>query len=352
MPLAGSCSHKVYPDMEKLSYKILDEYPSAHIYLTGEPALQEHAWEHDRIHHVFNVPIKQVFLMTKYADLVIGPETGTMVAAGMWGTPKVQLCTASSVFQCTQYHKNDYSIQSNVKCSPCHRAMYNYEDCENMIKIGRDYDGKELFYPACVFGFDINYILGVTEKVYNETNIYNKFYADRFIKRGKSEIGKELYAKRWELINKHCKGKLKLLDYGCASGAFHKSSTNGFDCDGFDVNPYYGFKKIPKGKIDILTMWDVIEHLSNPKEVIKQFNADWLFVCTPNKGAVEGNLKDWLHYRPREHLWYFDYSSLKELFNELGYEIIDCNYDEGVIRNPQRPKDIITVVGKKCELHV
>jgi len=166
IPLAGSCPSKVYPDMEKLSLRILDTYPNAYIYLVGDPSLKGNAWEHERIYHAFEgFPIKQIFLMTKYADMVIGPETGTMVAAGMWGTPKVQLCTLSSPYQCFKYQKNDYSMQADIECSPCHRAVYNYHDCENMVYAGEE-NGKKLYYPACVYKFDMEKILAIVEYVY------------------------------------------------------------------------------------------------------------------------------------------------------------------------------------------
>ena len=347
MPIAGTGAHKVYPKMEELSLRILEAYPNAYIYLIGDPSLKVNAWKHERIYHAFEgFPIKQIFLMTKHADMVIGPETGTMVAAGMWGTPKITLCTASSVNQCCKYHKDDYSIQSSAKCSPCHRSIYGYADCENMVYAGEE-DGEKLYYPECVYGFDMAEILSVVERIYNRDNVYNKRYYNRFIERAESEIGKKIYEQRWDLIGKHCSNNMSLLDFGCMAGAFQKLSPNGFKCYGYDINPYGNFTKKPKERINILTMWDVIEHLVVPDAPIKEFNPEWLFICTPNKDAVKGRFEDWIHYRPAEHLHYFNYNSLSKLLGENGYRMIEHNFTEGSIRNPKSPEDIITVVARR-----
>jgi len=162
VPFAGSRCHKVYHEMPRLTREILERHPDAFIYLAGDAGLTKATWKHERIRHTCNTPIKQVILMTKQADMVIGGETGLMVAAGMWGTPKVMLCTASSIFQTTKYHKNDFSMQAKIGCSPCHRAIHTAEDCESMV-----YDDKgEALYPACVKRFDYDEILQKVDHVH------------------------------------------------------------------------------------------------------------------------------------------------------------------------------------------
>jgi len=344
VPIAGSCAHKVYPAMKQLTLKIVERYPNARIFLVGDATVKEAQWKHERIHGTAGeLSMKQVIMMTKYADYVIGGETGVLVAAGMWGTPKTMLCTASSVYQCCKHHDNDYSLQSNAACSPCHKAIYGITDCDDIQFSGLD----RVPYPKCVTGFGVEGLMGIVEKVYNKKNIYNKDYYDRFVERASSKIGEEIYLSRWDLIEKYCHGDMSLLDYGCASGAFHKSSRNGFKCDGFDVNPYSGFNKLPDECPDILTMWDVIEHLTDPIEELRKFPSKYLFISTPNVGAVKGDIKKWRHYRPGEHLHYFDIHSLRESMNELGYDILEHNFSEGQIRNPNEPNDIITIVAER-----
>lgn len=162
IPFSGSRSHKVYHEMPELTYAILKKYPDAFIYLAGDRFIKGAAWKHERIRNTCDAPIKQVMLMAKYVDMVLGPETGLMVTAGMWGTPKMMLCTASSVYQCTQYTKNDFSIQAKIPCSPCHRAIEGAQDCETMV-----YDDKgTALYPACVKKFDADEIMKTVDHVY------------------------------------------------------------------------------------------------------------------------------------------------------------------------------------------
>jgi len=140
---------------------------------------------------------------------------------------------------------------------------------------------------------------------------------------------------------------MTLLDYGCGPGAFHKGATNGFKTIGYDINPFCGFDKKPhhKTKVDILTMWDVIEHLENPRSPIDRYKPEYLFICTPNVDSVKDSIINWKHYRPGEHLHYFDLKSLILLLGD--YEIVEHNFEEGELRDPSCPKAIITVVGKR-----
>jgi len=179
------------------------------------------------------------------------------------------------------------------------------------------------------------------------TNIYDAAYHRRFAERANTEIGRRIYASRWALIEKHCHGNLTLLDYGCASGAFHLSTRNGYKAFGYDVNPHCGFTEIPTEKIDILTMWDVIEHLPDPVAALKKIDAEWVFLSTPNLESVRGDIRQWRHYRPYEHIHYFDLPSLTVILDHAGYKILDHNYEEGEIRDPENPHAIITLACKR-----
>jgi|GEM_PF-4557235 len=131
MPLSGSNAQKRFPIAKALGRAILDRYPDAILYLIGGPKEKERKFSFGdhRTYPAFDTSFRQALLMMRYADYAVGPETGLMVAAGMWGTPKTMLCTSSSVFQCTDGQKNDYSLQATIPCSPCLRAIYKPEDC-------------------------------------------------------------------------------------------------------------------------------------------------------------------------------------------------------------------------------
>jgi len=165
MPIAGSTSQKVIHNFKTWVYTILDEFPESVVYIAGDELCKSLVpVDNPRIKNLCgnDIPIKQTFLMVKYANYVVGPETGILVAAGMWGTPKTMLCTTSSVFQCNQFHKNDYSIQTKIYCSPCHRAIYHVEDCPEMKKCGDNY------YPQCVKEFNLYEVIKYIKPLYKQ----------------------------------------------------------------------------------------------------------------------------------------------------------------------------------------
>jgi len=146
---------------------ILNKYKEAIIYLVGDK-LSNINFKDKRVYSALgNAPYKQIILMSKYVDLVIGPETGLHVAAGMWGTPKIQFCNMSNIKQLCQHHKNDYSVQSECECSPCHRMVTKIFDCENIIV-----SNYELI-PACVMKFNYNEIMNNVDKIYRNSNVCN-----------------------------------------------------------------------------------------------------------------------------------------------------------------------------------
>lgn len=163
VPVSGSGFHKKYPFMKQLVFELVRKYKDAVVYIVGSE-LDNPGWEHERIYNACgNAPFKQTTLMVKYADLIIGPETGLHVAAGMWGTPKIQLCNMSNVTQLCGQHKNDYSIQSACECSPCHKMVQSVLDCD-IVSI---HDFK--MSPACILQYDKNEIFANIEKIYEKS---------------------------------------------------------------------------------------------------------------------------------------------------------------------------------------
>lgn len=164
LPIAGSTAQKIFHNYRDVAEAILDKYPDAVIYMAGDDACSDYVPQHERVKNICGnrLPFKQAVHMTKYADMVLGPETGLLAAAGMFGTPKVILATTSSVWQMTQYQKNDFSIQAPVPCSPCHRAIYFEADCETPV---RDQDGK-FQATACSKMFGVDNIMPRVDYVY------------------------------------------------------------------------------------------------------------------------------------------------------------------------------------------
>ena len=151
--LGGSSIQKVFPTwMKGFCRRLIRELPKLKIYLMGDNQCRGEGWECERtINLIEKVGFKQSLHMTKYADYVLGSETGLLIGAGMFGTPKTALCTISAVDQCFNYHENDFSLQSKSKCSPCHMLAYSGRLCpkepvyNNFPICTHEWDRDEIF---------------------------------------------------------------------------------------------------------------------------------------------------------------------------------------------------------------
>jgi len=186
-------------------------------------------------------------------------------------------------------------------------------------------------------------------------------YDDEFFKDGqKSPIEGTNYdvnptyynaLKRLEKINKFHKKDGKLLDIGCATGIFIKAASKYYECTGLDVsnvatdiavnelgvNAKCGtiFDFNTKDQLfDIVTMWDVIEHVRDPDEYIahvsKVVNPGGLLVVST--GNIESLMfkiqkKNWHLMIPPFHLYYFNKTNLTKLLESNGFEVKSLTHD-------------------------
>lgn len=164
--IAGTGMQKVFRDSPQYVQWLLDTYPDAVVYATGDSECWKaltRTVKSDRLYNACDeTAIKQTFLMTKLADYVVGGETGVIMAAGMFGTPKTGLLTSAGLAQVSNYQSNDFSMQAQLWCSPCIRAIYVAPDCENMLK---DKEGVPI-RPACTSAFSLDQIKARTNYVY------------------------------------------------------------------------------------------------------------------------------------------------------------------------------------------
>ena len=157
--LSGTGLHKIYPYMGQVVQRFIDTHDNVVVITTGDKQCQVLEWEHDRVICKSGVwPFRQVLLVAKYVDGVIGCESGLMVGATMWGNRTCQMMTAASI-KCHSSNVNyDYSLQSKAYCSPCFRGPYNYNQS---CPIDPKYK-----LPICVMSFTKNKVFGVLERMY------------------------------------------------------------------------------------------------------------------------------------------------------------------------------------------
>ncbi len=85
------------------------------------------------------------------------------------------------------------------------------------------------------------------------------------------------------------------------------------------------FAANPEGAFEVITMFDFIEHVRDPKEVLRWARqrlhpGSVLLMTTPWAGSISWRLmgRQWFHY-VREHLWFFNPESIRVLLRESGF---------------------------------
>jgi ADP-heptose:LPS heptosyltransferase len=130
--LSGSGTNKVYPWAEFVMGSLIKEYPNIHIITLGDEKckilenINKQLPEKNFTELAGEIPIRKAFALTKFANLVIAPDTGLLHSAGCWETPKIGLLGHTSIENITKHFKNDYSIEANCSCAPCFFLIYDY----------------------------------------------------------------------------------------------------------------------------------------------------------------------------------------------------------------------------------
>jgi 2-polyprenyl-3-methyl-5-hydroxy-6-metoxy-1,4-benzoquinol methylase len=137
-----------------------------------------------------------------------------------------------------------------------------------------------------------------------------------------------------------------LLDVGCGAGFFLcAAQTQGWETTGIDASAWAvtrGWQRCPRarfqagllpeiefpaGSFDVVTLWDVLEHLPRPVETLERIRSwlapdGWLFLSLPNVDSRIARLmgKRWVLLL-REHLWYFSPATIAALLSRAGFKV-------------------------------
>lgn len=185
----------------------------------------------------------------------------------------------------------------------------------------------------------------------NETEIGKYYKSDEYISHSdtKKGITNRLYhiARSWMLGKKSriatkmtIQKKGSLLDIGCGTGYFASHMVRkGWTCCGIETDKdarkhaedafgldVYGPEELSNftsGEFDVVTLWHVLEHLPNPKEVIKEIsrlldNRGTCIIALPNTDSHDAKYygKDWAAWDVPRHLWHFNRSSFTKLIED------------------------------------
>ena len=164
--LSGSGIQKTYPYTMTAMRELLDKYPDLYILTVGDEVCELLELDpcikgYERLlTYSGKWSIRETFLACKYAQIVIAPETGVIVASGAFDTPKIGMFSSITKNHATKYFKNDFSIEAEgVNCSPCFRYIQMPFQCPMHLTGATMCMGE---------GFTVNRVIKQIDKVINE----------------------------------------------------------------------------------------------------------------------------------------------------------------------------------------
>ena len=176
-------------------------------------------------------------------------------------------------------------------------------------------------------------------------SVYDESYSGAYIR--KSDAKRRRARKRVALLTQRYAPAGRWLDVGCSAGfILEAASAAGFEVFGVDVEAagvahardVLGFRNVfcgeletlalPGGAFNVLTMYDVIEHVPDLNVVAAELKrllapGGLLHVRTPDVGHWRRtrDLARWPEIKPSEHLYYFDKRTLPRLLAKHGLRL-------------------------------
>ena len=184
------------------------------------------------------------------------------------------------------------------------------------------------------------------KRYYEDSETYN--YFQKCILPETEKFRKEHILKpKLDIVERYSKRGRRILDVGCASGHFLElAKKSGWNCYGVEPNRNvidslkrtFGNQKIFNTSIenleigktfDVITMWELIEHVQNPLEIFKKINSllnddGILVLSTPNSEGFDmvtlNELSD--VYMPPSHINFFNSKSICYALKKSGFKKI------------------------------
>ena len=154
-------------------------------------------------------------------------------------------------------------------------------------------------------------------------------------------------AEKLQWILSHARANGRLLDVGANLGYFAKSASAKFDVLGLEPGPgivawgranlqapievgsIYDSREDLRGRFDVITMFDVIEHVPDPRGALdraREYLAPGgrLFLTTPDAGSLMARLlgSQWYYVDLEQHIALFNERNLRALLEEMGFRTV------------------------------
>ena len=187
-----------------------------------------------------------------------------------------------------------------------------------------------------------------TEKLIEsyEMNASLDYWVDVLLSQGEQEYDVDKFTAACQTLEELTPGR-RVLDVGCSIALFLKiAKARGWDTLGLELNrkavkhavEVYGLDVRPQllheaalapESFDAVTLWEVLEHVSDPRDVLAQCSAvlkpsGILAILVPNRDALSARImrQACSCFGGRNHLWYFDIRTLSALLEQTGLEVV------------------------------
>ena|SRR3989344_3814760 len=147
-------------------------------------------------------------------------------------------------------------------------------------------------------------------------------------------------------IERYASNKGRLLDVGAATGYFLElAAKHGWQTHGIEISEYAASVarakglavrtgtletvEVPQSSCDVVTLWDVIEHVPDPKAALRRIHSllrpgGLLAINTPDGTSLLAKLLKarWHLVVPPEHLFFFGPRNFQKLIEPIGFEVL------------------------------
>lgn len=194
-------------------------------------------------------------------------------------------------------------------------------------------------------------------KIYHEGYFKGGIYRDYI---GEEHVRTKLFEEKFDLVREHLPERGRLLDVGCAAGFFlkvardHNYQTYGVEISQYASNYARDVLKLnvitgnfldthlPERFFDIVTMWDVLEHFSDPLQALTKARealnkSGTLLVETLNTDSLAFRIFGRNHplFAPSYHCVFFNVKTLKRMLDKSGFRAIWEAPIQSYVRTPR-----------------